>query len=115
MAAEGFKLITILAPEVHDGLGGIHRAGDKVVLPDELADLFIEKKLATLHAHVSDKTIKDLAQEADDTRRQTEQKARAEAVMRRHDIETVARRAQARDDGTPRGTITGSNKPKGKP
>ena len=114
MAAEGFKLITILAPEVHDGLGGIHHAGDHVVLPHELADLFIEKKLATLHAHVSDETVKALAQEADDTRRQDGQKSRAEAIMRRHDAQPEAERNKDRSEGEVRGTVTGT-KPKGKP
>ena len=67
-----------------------------------------------MHAHVSDETVKALAQEAEDAQRQAGQKSRAEAIMRRHDIETEARRAQARNEGEVRGTVTGT-KPKGKP
>ena len=37
------KAVRIIVPEVHDGLGGVHKAGDIAVLPAEVAQIFIEK------------------------------------------------------------------------
>lgn len=111
---QGFKLITILAPEVHDGLGGIHKVGDRVTLPNDVADLFLAKKLAVLDGVVSDSKAKELTQAAEDKVRQSDQKARAEGVMRRHDAELEKKLAAAVNNSAPRGTITGS-KPRGKP
>lgn len=80
-----YKRVKIIVPEVHDGLGGIHKVNDRPVFESALADLFIEKKVAVLDGTISQAEAKKLASESEDAQRQTDQKIRAAAVMQRHD------------------------------
>jgi hypothetical protein len=40
--------LLITAREVHDGLGGVHRRGDRPVLPASIADILVARKTAVL-------------------------------------------------------------------
>lgn len=42
------KQVRITAPEVSDGLGGVHREGATPILEDAIADLFIDRNMAIL-------------------------------------------------------------------
>jgi hypothetical protein len=40
--------LLIIAREVHDGLGGVHRRGDRPLLPAVIADILVSRKTAIL-------------------------------------------------------------------
>lgn len=109
------KRVLIIAPNphgVHDGDGGVHFKGDKPVLPSDVADLFIDRKLAVLaEEDVSPEKLKAILQDKQDQVRQRDQKARAEVIMRAHDNKEPEQRvAEAFPDAVPEGKPNGRAK-----
>lgn len=81
------KRVRILAADVHDGLGGVHLRGQTPTLPGDIADLFVAKNLAVYEDDTRTQAeIKADAERLQDSIRQSEQKGRAESVMRFHDM-----------------------------
>lgn len=79
------KAIRIIAPEVHDGLGGIHRQGDVVSLPDDVTKVFLERGVAVVASEVDFKQAKELARQHEDDRRAAELHGQARARMGQFD------------------------------
>lgn len=95
--------LRILVSGVHDGLGGIHQAGDVVALPADVAQIFIDRKCGVLldedEAGDARAKAKAAAAERVDEQRMAEQKAHAEAAMRRYDNVPEDVKAAAREHG----------------
>lgn len=83
--AETLTTLRILVPEVHDGLGGIHRAGDIVALPKDVADVFLTRNLAALADSSDTKAAEAKAKQVEIERQHADMKSRAESAMRLHD------------------------------
>ena len=79
------KAVRIIAPEVHDGLGGVHKAGDIAVLPAEVAQIFIEKNCGVEASDVEYAEAIAKAEAVLDDKRMAENKAAAVQRMRVHD------------------------------
>ena len=86
MTLDAHKRVRIIVPEVHDGLGGVHRIDETPSLPADIAALFVAKKMATL---VDDTTSQaDLRKQAAEDKTARERlaiKTKAELVMEAHD------------------------------
>lgn len=81
------KRVRITVPNVHDGMGGEHKQGDRPVLPADIADLFIAKGMAVPEGELSAEQAKKLAEEQADKVRFAEQKGRASSIMKMHDAQ----------------------------
>ena len=79
------KAIRIIVPEAHDGLGGIHRQGDVVSLPDDVTQVFLDRKIAVEASEVDFKQAKALAAKREDDQRAAELHGAAKARMSHYD------------------------------
>jgi len=93
------KAVRIIAPEVHDGLGGVHKAGDIAVLPAEVAQIFIEKNCGVEASDVEYAEAIAKAEAVLDDKRMAENKAAAVQRMRVHDAMPADVREAAREIG----------------
>jgi hypothetical protein len=93
------KVIKITVPEVHDGLGGVHKAGDVVALPADVAAIFIERNCGVPATDADrDQAITQAEQDADQ-RRLDLLKASAVARMQVFDMMPPNVRDAAREQG----------------
>lgn len=93
------KVVRITVPEVHDGLGGVHRAGDVVELPMDVAAIFLQRNCAV---PVSNEDVIAHVRKAEEdmrARHLAEQQALAAKRMRLFDMLPASVRAQAREHG----------------
>ena len=95
----GEKIVRITIPEVHDGLGGVHKQGDVVALPGEIADLFIAKNCGVEATDADYQEAVKSAAGAAETRRIAAVQGGAIARMRTFDLMPPEVRAAARDEG----------------
>lgn len=79
------KLAGTNRQEVHDGLGGIHKEGDLVKLPDETADILVGAKLAIFVDGNSELKVHQQSKERADQERLALQKRRSEQAMKLHE------------------------------
>ena len=93
------KAVRIIVPEVHDGLGGVHKAGDIAVLPAEIAQIFIDKNCGVEASEAEHAAAIAKAEAALDDRRMAENKAAAVQRMRVHDAMPSDVREAAREIG----------------
>lgn len=93
------KVVKVIVPEVHDGLGGVHRAGDVVELPLDVAQIFLARNCAV---PVSDEDVIAHVRKAEEdmrARHYAEQQALAAKRMRLFDSLPPDVRARARELG----------------
>ena len=92
-----FKQVRIIAAEVHDGLGGVHRAGDTPTLPRDVADVLIGLGRCSAVGDVDHAALEQAGREADQARVLDLQKQRADAVMKHHDNLSADERVASHD------------------
>ena len=80
-----FKQVRIISAEVHDGLGGVHHAGETPTLPSDVADILIKLGRCSEMGDVNRADLEKAGREADQARVIELQKQRADAVMKHHD------------------------------
>lgn len=85
--------------DVHDGLGGVHKHGHIIEVPDDVANAFVAAKLAVIADGSSTITAIAEHKEAVSTQQMQAEKARAEAAMRTFDRLPPEVREVAREDG----------------
>ena len=92
-----FKQVRIIAAEVHDGLGGVHRAGETPTLPSDVADVLIGLGRCSALGDVDHAEVEKAGREADQARVLDLQKQRADAVMKHHDNLSADERVASHD------------------
>ena len=92
-----FKQVRIIAAEVHDGLGGVHRAGETPTLPSDVADVLIGLGRCSAVGDVDHAELERAGREADQARVLDLQKQRADAVMKHHDNLSADERVASHD------------------
>ena len=93
------KVVRITVPEVHDGLGGVHKAGDVVELPLDVAQIFFARNCAV---PVTDEDVIEHVRKAEEemkARHFAELQALAAKRMRLFDSLPPDVRARARELG----------------
>jgi hypothetical protein len=93
------QAVKIIVAEVHDGLGGVHHAGDVVALPDDVVQVFLARHLAIPADAIDVSGAIHRAKIAESERLAAELKANAVQRMRTFDEMPPDVRAQARELG----------------
>lgn len=92
------KLAETTRKDLHDGLGGVHKDGDIVKLPDDVADLFVSLKLATFVDGNSELKVHQQSAARAEAERIALQKRRSEQAMKLHDNLPAEVRIAAKED-----------------
>lgn len=96
-----FKQVRIVVPEVHDGLGGVHRAGETPTLPSDVADILIGLGRCSLVGDANHADLEKAGREANEALVLELQKQRADAVMKHHDQLSESDRLASHDPESP--------------
>lgn len=96
------RAIRITVPEVHDGLGGVHRSGDVVSLPDDITVILVEQLKRAVYADGDEVAAAEKrATELEDARRHAELEAGARSRMQAYDTLPPEVRKEIQETGAP--------------